>query len=103
MSIRDLMLKFLNLQGYKSGGLECRGKEILIRVELRRRAGNCAHRGKRSGYLPKYQKERIVWPEFKGQGQMNTVLSPYIIFCYQNQPFRIRRAPLSYLFSPALV
>lgn len=30
MSIRDFRLKFLNLQGYKVGGLEYRGKEVLI-------------------------------------------------------------------------
>lgn len=66
MSIRDFMLKFLNLRGYKSGGVWSAGVEVLIRVELRRRTGSCPHCGKRTGYLHQYQKERKVWPEFNG-------------------------------------
>lgn len=67
MSLRDFMLKLLNLQGYKVRGLEYRGKEVLIRVELRRRTGSCPHCGKRCGYLHQYQKERKVWHKVIGE------------------------------------
>lgn len=67
MTIRNFMLKLMDLQGYKVKDLEVNGKEVLIRVELSRRTGSCPNCGKRTKCLHHYQKERKVWPKLIGE------------------------------------
>lgn len=67
MSIRNFILKFFSLQGYKIKGIEVEGKEILIRVELKRRTGTCPGCRKRTRRLHQYQGERKVWHKMVGE------------------------------------
>jgi transposase len=68
MTIKNFMLKLINLQGYKiKKDLEVNGKEVLVRVELSRRTGSCPYCGKRTRYLHQYQKERKVWHKLIGE------------------------------------
>lgn len=67
MTIKNFMLKLMDLQGYKVKDLEVNGKEVLIRVELSRRTGSCPYCGKRTRHLHQYQRERKVWHKLIGE------------------------------------
>jgi transposase len=67
MSIRNFILKFFSLQGYRIKGIEVEGKEILVRVELKRRTGSCPGCGKRSRRLHQYQREQKVCHKIVGE------------------------------------
>jgi len=67
MTIQNFIVNLFELQGYRVRGVEVKGREILVKVELWRKTGSCPYCGKRTRLIHQYGKERKVWHRLIGE------------------------------------
>jgi len=67
MTVQNFIVNLFELQGYRVRGVEVKGGEILVKVELWRKTGSCPYCGKRTRLIHQYGKERKVWHRLIGE------------------------------------